>query len=109
MNSVIPMSAATPAAASGPDSAMLRRICSRDSWLGERRIPWAPIASSSCARPARSISSGIPLISSSTPRLIPISVALRAQNPSGSGSRSIDGTTVSQTAASTLRSASPST
>ena len=72
-------------------------------------MPWAPTASSSCARPALRVSSGMPLISSSTPRWIPIPVALRPQNPSGSGSRSIGGTTVSQTAASTLRSASPST
>src|SRR5262245_9220430 len=99
----MPISAPTPAAARGSDSAVLRRICSRDSCDGARVIPWPPRASSSVKSPSRSSGSGISEINSAAPRSTPRSLALRAQRPSGSRSRCSDGTTVSQTAVRTDR------
>ncbi len=58
--------------------------------------------------PPRSTGSGMSSISWVAAASMPMSLALRAQRPSGSRSFSIEGTTVSQTAVRILRSASPS-
>src|SRR5882757_9234304 len=92
------ISAATPAAARGSESAVLRRICSLDSCEGARVIPWPPSASISISNPPRSSGSGISEISWAAPTSTPMSLAWRAHSPSGSRSRGSDGTTVSQTA-----------
>src|SRR3954463_1287427 len=98
----MPVSAWMPAAASGEASVMLRMTCSRESWLGIRSRPCEASASSSCARPVRSSSSSSP-ISCSTPWSTPMAVALRGPGPSGSGSRSMRGTMVSQNSRSVAR------
>src|SRR3954453_17262027 len=95
-------SAWMPPAASGEASDMLRRTCSRETWVGILARFCEAIASSSWSSPARSSSSSPP-ISSSTPAGTPRSPAVRAQKPCGSGSRSIRGTTVSQKSASVSR------
>src|SRR4051812_40069707 len=91
-----------PAAASGEASVMFFSTCSRESWLGMRSSPCEASASRSCARPVLSVSSR-PSMSCSTPWSTPISVAVRAKNPSGSGRRSIRGTIVSQNSRSVAR------
>jgi catechol 2,3-dioxygenase-like lactoylglutathione lyase family enzyme len=64
------------------------------------------IASISWSRPPRITGSGISEISCAAASSTPRSLAFRAQNPSGSRSRSIEGTTVSQIAVSVARWAS---
>ena len=54
----MPISAATPAAARGSESAMLRRICSRDSWEGARVIPWPPERVDQLQQPASELGVG---------------------------------------------------
>src|SRR5688500_4155034 len=82
-------------------------ICSRDACVA-RVIPIPPKAWRSCTMPPRSTGSGMSSISWAAAASTPMSLALRAQRPSGSRSFSIEGTTVSQTAVRILRSASPS-
>src|SRR4051812_4114438 len=91
-----------PAAASGEASVMFFSTCSRESWLGMRSRPCEPSASRSCASPVFSSSSSWSM-SCSTPWSTPMSVALRAKKPSGSGSRSMRGTMVSQNNRSVVR------
>src|SRR5215210_6833913 len=101
----MPASAETPAAACEESSDMVRRSCSRESWDGAVRRPWASRPSSSSRSPWRWSSGSCP-ISCSAPVSTPRSVAVRAQNPSGSSSRSIRGTIVSHSTRSVSRWAS---
>src|SRR3954452_18514835 len=100
----IPMSAATPCAASAFAIVTLARTCSRD---GCDNAPNDCSASASSSWPSPACSSGgsVAMICS-TPWSMARSVAFRAQNPSGSSGRSTLGTIVSQKARSTSRRAS---
>src|SRR2546428_819137 len=92
------VSAAIPAAASGEASSRFRTICSREACDGAVAMLCEPSTSRSSRSPPWITSSGIPAISSSTPAGTPRAVADSAHRPSGSGSRSMLGTIVSQNA-----------
>src|SRR4051794_27880333 len=96
------VSAWMPAAASGEASVMFFSTCSRESWLGMRSRPCESSASRSWASPVLSVSSSSSM-SCSTPWSTPISVAVRAKKPCGSGWRSMRGTMVSQNSRSVAR------